>query len=521
MKKGLSLLLIVMLLTGLVAFPAMADQTEEGFELPIVTEPVTLTLWLPAGDVVFKTVSNQGESAYFQEMEKRTGVHIEVIHPTVGNEVQELNMMLTSDDLPDIISPPFGWSYPTGYDGAVEDGVFMDINELVETTCPNYWKALHLNDDIWRECVTDNGRIAGFWNISVNGAQPPFMGEVVRKDWLDELGLDLPVTYDDWHDMLVAFKEKKGAVAPMMLYYTGFDPLNVFCGGYGITETFFQVDGVVKYGPLEPGYKDYITMLAQWYKEGLIDPDFASNKNFLPAQDYTTTEKTGAFYEQYLDLSMLKSRSENPDYNAVAVSTPRVNPEDELHIRQTSFEAGSSVWIMSSTCKNPEVAAKWLDYAYTREGDLLASYGIEGLSWEYNADGNPEFTSFMYANPDGLSLAEAYHYYAKLGGAGYYHWDREFAGMPQSDLDAMATWQKDNDAAYIMPGTLSMLPDEATEYANIMADIDTYRSEMVVNFILGVEPIENYDNFVETIKSMNIDRAIEIKQASYDRFLAR
>ena len=63
MKKGLSLLLIVMLLTGLMAFPAMADTTEEGFELPIVSEPVTLTLWLPAGDVVFKTVSNQGESA--------------------------------------------------------------------------------------------------------------------------------------------------------------------------------------------------------------------------------------------------------------------------------------------------------------------------------------------------------------------------------------------------------------------------------------------------------------------------
>ena len=46
--------------------------------------------------------------------------------------------------------------------------------------------------------------------------------------------------------MLVAFKEKKGAVAPMMLYYTGFDPQNVFCGGYGITETFFMKDGQVK-----------------------------------------------------------------------------------------------------------------------------------------------------------------------------------------------------------------------------------------------------------------------------------
>ena len=55
--------------------------------------------------------------------------------------------------------------------------------------------------------MTDNGRIAEFWNVSVNGTQPPFMCEVVRKDWLDEFGLDLPVTYDDWRTMLVAFKE--------------------------------------------------------------------------------------------------------------------------------------------------------------------------------------------------------------------------------------------------------------------------------------------------------------------------
>ena len=143
----------------------------------------------------------------------------------------------------------------------------------------------------------------------------------------------------------------------MTLYNTGFDPMNVFVGGFGVTETFFQKDGVVKYGPLEQGYKGYITMMAQWYQEDLIDPDFASNKNFLPAQDYSTTEKTGAFYEQYLDLSMLKSRSDNPNYNAVAVSTPRVNAEDELHVCQTSFEVGSSAWIITVSCQDHVLAS--------------------------------------------------------------------------------------------------------------------------------------------------------------------
>ncbi len=157
--------------------------------------------------------------------------------------------------------------------------------------------------------------------------------------------------------------------------------------------------------------------------------------------------------------------------------------------------------------------------AYTLEGDLLASYGFENETYEY-VDGKPQFTEFMYKNPDGLSLAEAYHYYAKLGGAGLYHWDREFAGMDQNDLDAMAAWQTENDGAYVLPPT-AMTADEASEYASIMNDIETYRSEMVIRFILGTEPIENYDDFVDTIKSMNIEKAIEIQQAALDRFNAR
>lgn len=490
-----------------------------GFQLPIVTEPYTLKIWAPAGDVVYKTMSNLGESAYYKEMEKRTGVHVEFIHPTVGQENESLNLLLSSDDLPDIIEPLYGYEYPGGYDKGVEDGVFYDITDIVKENCPNYMKALSLTDLIAKESYTDSGKLAGFWSVSVGGPQPPWMGEVVRKDWLDELGMDIPVTYDDWYEMLKAFKEKKGASAPLMLYYTGFDPQNVFCGGYGITETFFQVDGTVKYGPLEEGYKNYLTMLAKWYKEGLIDPDFATKKDFLPSQDYTTTEKTGAFYEMYLDLNTLKGRSENKNFQLIGVSTPRVNENDELHVRQVNAEVYSSRWIMTTGCKDPVTVAKWCDYAYSEEGDLLASYGFEGKTYEF-VDGKPQFNEFMYKNPDGLSLAEAYHYYAKLGGAGLYHWDREFAGMVQSDLDAMTSWQTDNDGAYVLP-PIAISADEASEYASIMSDIETYRSEMVIKFILGQESLDNYDKFVENIKSMNIDRAIEINQAALDRFNSR
>lgn len=498
---------------------AQTADNDGTFKLPIVSEPFTITIWKAAGDVVYKTMSNLSEGAYWKEMEARTGIHVDFIHPSVGQETQSLNLLLASDDLPDLIEPMYGYEYPGGYETGVAEGVFYDITNIVKEHCPNYMAALQLTESITKQCYTDSGMISGFWNISVGGPQPPWLGVVVRKDWLDDLGLDTPVTYDDWYNMLKAFKAEKGAVAPMMLYFTGFNPQNVFCGGYNITETFFKVGDTVKYGPLESGYKEYLSMLAKWYDEGLIDPDFATKKDFLPSQEFTTTGKTGAFYEQYLDLTMLKERSDDANYQLIGVPTPRVNANDEIHIRQVNFEAYASRWIMTTDCKDPVTVAKWCDYAYTEEGDLLASYGFEDKTYEI-VNGKPQFTEFMYKNPDGLSLAEAYHYYAKLGGAGLYHWDREFAGMAQNDLNAMDVWGADNDGSYILP-PVSMTADEASEYATIMNDIETYRSEMVINFILGLEPLDNYDTFVDTIRSMNIDRAIEIYQAALNRYNAR
>jgi putative aldouronate transport system substrate-binding protein len=72
-----------------------------------------------------------------------------------------------------------------------------------------------------------------------------------------------------------------------------------------------------------------------------------------------------------------------------------------------------------------------------------------------------------------------------------------------------------------MPDNISHTSEESRELANIMTDINTYRDEMTLKFIVGQEPIENFDNFVATIKKMNIDKAIEIKTAALSRYFAR
>ena len=69
------------------------------------------------------------------------------------------------------------------------------------------------------------------------------------------------------------------------------------------------------------------------------------------------------------------------------------------------------------------------------------------------------------------------------------------------------------------PITLSS--EEQEEYANIMNDINTYVAEVRVNMITGKQSINEFDSYLKQLKKYKIDRAVEIKQAAYDRYVKR
>ena len=86
--------------------------------------------------------------------------------------------------------------------------------------------------------------------------------------------------------------------------------------------------------------------------------------------------------------------------------------------------------------------------------------------------------------------------------------------------NSLEVWETPDSRVKNLPPS-SMTEEEVSEYNSIMTDIQTYVDEFKLKFILGTEPLENYPVFVENIKNMNIDRAIEIRQAEYDRYLER
>ena len=68
---------------------------------------------------------------------------------------------------------------------------------------------------------------------------------------------------------------------------------------------------------------------------------------------------------------------------------------------------------------------------------------------------------------------------------------------------------------------VSTTSEESEELAQIMNNVNIYRREMESKFITGVEPLSKFDEYVEQMKAFGLERAVEIMQNSYDRFMAR
>ncbi len=492
--------------------------------LPLSAEKVTLTMYAGAMDGNFAAVANDyNENAFFQELEKRTNVHIEFQTVPMGS-TDAFNLMIASGELPDLIYGP--GAYQDGMDAAIDDGYYLDMTPYLETHLPNYNKLRTQNEEMKRNSTTDSGRIAAVYQV-YQTEQSPWMGLMIRKDWLNELNLEVPTTVSEWETVLTAFKEEKGAYAPMSL---GGD-LGLYGQGFGISAgTVFStpwqnVDGKVVFNSTSDNMKAFLTVLADWYKKGLIDPDFMTKQSaFFADTAMVTTGQTGVFNSIYTLPDMFKGASEDKDFEVVAIKNPIPDSGEEGRVGFVIPVIGGAGMAVSADSKNKEIAMKWLDYMYSEEGALLANYGVENDTFTFNEQGKPVFTEKITKNPDGMAMAQAMAFYTLPPSflACYYDWTRELAGVSESSINMMDVW-KEQKTDYNYPAQATMTNEENREFASLYSsNIQTYAAEKITQFITGVNDINTeWDNYVSTIKELGVERCIEIKQAALDRYLDR
>lgn len=502
---------------------SQAETAETGeFQLPIVDEPTTLSYFVADDSNAAIMTTDWNDNEFYQEMERRTGVHLEFEMVSSADYQTNFNLMIASGNLADMIYVGASY-YAEGVDAAIDDGYFLDLTDLVDEYMPNYEKVR--TSDVQYELLstTDSGRLGAVYELR-QSKQGPWLGLWIRQDWLDDLGLETPVTFDDYHEVLTAFKNEKGATAPLILNFSGSDgEFGTMSGGLNVLNSW-QLDetGKVNFGPYMDAWKEYVTIMHQWYTEGLIDPDFMATDERTADMAKVVTGASGLFAALYTMPSVYEAASEDPNMNLAPVNPPVMNEGDGGHIRlRDSYTSGNTA--ISADSENWEVALRWLDYLYTDEGALLANYGVEGDTFEFNEDGEPEFTDKILANENGWTMTQTVASYLcpSAGIANWSDWTRELAGVPEKDQACYDVWSEFSDD-WRLPSSVTLTQDESTERAALYADISTIVKEQTAQFISGALDIEsNWDAYISALEASGMERAIEITQAAYDRYLAR
>ncbi len=502
---------------------SQAETAETGeFQLPIVDEPTTLSYFVADDSNAAIMTTDWNDNEFYQEMERRTGVHLEFEMVSSADYQTNFNLMIASGNLADMIYVGASY-YAEGVDAAIDDGYFLDLTDLVDEYMPNYERIR--TSDVQYELLstTDSGRLGAVYELR-QSKQGPWLGLWIRQDWLDDLGLETPVTFDDYHEVLTAFKNEKGATAPLILNFSGSDgEFGTMSGGLNVLNSW-QLDetGKVNFGPYMDAWKEYVTIMHQWYTEGLIDPDFMATDERTADMAKVVTGASGLFAALYTMPSVYEAASEDPNMNLAPVNPPVMNEGDEGHIRlRDSYTSGNTA--ISADSENWEVALRWLDYLYTDEGALLANYGVEGDTFEFNEDGEPEFTDKILNNENGWTMTQTVASYLcpSAGIANWSDWTRELAGVPEKDQACYDVWSEFSDD-WRLPSSVTLTQEESTERAALYADISTIVKEQTAQFISGALDIEsNWDAYISALEASGMERAIEITQAAYDRYLAR
>jgi putative aldouronate transport system substrate-binding protein len=497
----------------------------------------TVTYWTPISANAAGTQKSYNELTCYKELEKVTDVHIEFQHVPDNPQAQEaFNLLVASGKYPDIIE--YNWlnNYAGGPARAVRDGLIIRLNEFIDGgKLPGFAKVLADHPEWKRMIQTDEGDIYCFPFLRGDPGLQTFSGPYVRMDHLEKAGIkSTPKTIDDWTNMFKAMKGKdlngngKADEYPFTSWLfgrgqDGFSYGGAFVGAFGITLGYFNDGGTVKYGPIEPAFKDFVTLMADWWKQGFFHPDtFTMDSKAFDAQMTSGNIGSGVLLVgSGIGRLTTLVRSTNPKFKLQGVQYPGLKPGSRSAFGQLEnvYPGGGSAAI-TTACRNIDAALKVLDYPYTEKGHMLFNFGLEGQQYDM-VNGFPKWRDAI-VKPAKLPLAQSIAQHARSNFSGPFVQDirylQQYFAFPEQKA-AYETWSKEDHSRIMPPVTPTQA--ESRRYGRIMTEVDARLREVFAKVVTNAQPLSAWDAFVGELKSLGIEEAIGIQQAALNRYLAR
>jgi len=414
---------------------------------------------------------------------------------SVSAYTQQMNLILSGNEKLDLL-----------FVSAANHAPFVNRGQLVELTdlLDQYGQGVKEAVGDFLEAAKVNGKIYVVPTVREFASS---YGINMRKDLVEKYNIDVNAikTFDDVADVLRLIKKNEPNVYPLVgmmpdrgILDFGYFKDDQLGDSFGVLPDYdngFQVVNRFE----QDYYVEYLNMLRQWYNEGLIQPDIATNQAsrnelFQAGKAFAWFNHLKPGYEVQASLEM------GTDIVTVELTPPVATTSTVMTVN----------WGIARNSQNPEKAMQFLNLLYTdAEIQNLLSWGIEGKHYVKNADGTIRY-------PDGINPDEHGYNYNLSWMWGNQLLSHIWEGNPADLWDQIKAF---NDRA-IKSRALGFNFDSSvvqTEFASVSNVLDQYQVGLETG---ALDPAQIHQDFVNRLKAAGIDKIIEEKQRQLDAWRA-
>ncbi|WP_433043035.1 ABC transporter substrate-binding protein [Dactylosporangium sp. CS-033363] len=465
---------------------------------------------------------------FFEELKKRTGVTLQSTVVPGSDYNQKRSVVVASGDAPLIIPK----TYHPDEEAYIASGAILPVSDHLDLM-PNFkeqvakWK-LEPDLDGFRQ---EDGKFYLLPGLHEDAWQDYSLA--IRTDVLQQLGLTIPKTWDDLHNVLKAMKQAHPDVYPLSDRWStppqpgGNNLLNLVgssygaLAGWGFQHTTWD-DGAKKfvYAGATDQYKQVLQFLNTLVAEKLVDPESFTQPDDQAKQKFANGKSFVMSCNAQTLVNEIRPSIKNiPGATVLKIPVPTGSTGETIYVSR--LESGVMISAKARQSKNFVALMQFMDWLfYSPEGKLFAKWGIEGTTYTGSVeDGSLKLASdvnFGGLNPSGTKNLQVE--YGFFNGVFVYGGSTKLLNsqFPKEELAFQEVMNKRTNRPQPPPRPLSAEErEQATLWETGLKDT-VY--QQTLKFILGQRPLSEWNAYVSELKGKNMDKYVDTVNAAYQRY---
>lgn len=493
--------------------------------------------------------------AMVQRWKEDTGIEFDWQVIAADGAAEKLSLTLTAgDELPDAF-----WNFIGGLSGQyavqyAEQDVFIPTQDLINEYCPTLVQILEDNPQYQKEIVTPDGNMYGFPYIEqMKGLVMTSGPLLINQNWLDQVGMDLPTTVDEFTDILYAFKEagdlngngEADEIPALTMFgpeeidqfgsynmfyrFTGcFGQADSYCYGNYLADHLAVIDGKITFTAMNESIRKTADYFHQLYTDGLLNVncfESTSTTNYTNSELIQTEAKAGVV-GVWTDMQITDNKVRH-EYVAVPQLTGEDGGLSGFPLNYSEMQDTSDTCI-TTECKFPEVIACFVEYLIS-DPSLSVQSNWGAVGYNYYEDENGMLCFNLDENGDIIPV-EPYTSFGEMrtnttpARGSMIVLDEYYDTVCQYTYDAvnLLEFQKVNGKEeQLSRGTnvpkLLMTVEENQRLNQIQPVISDIVDRYVATSVQNGTDDASWNQYLSDLEAAGVNELVEIFQGAYDR----